>query len=242
MTFLGQMIAFLREPINYFGPYSAATIELSVLATVIAVVIAVPLGIVASQLPVVSFLATNVTGLARAVPTLAFVAAVYAIIHQDGFVPALLALILLGIPPVLLNTVAGLRGIDPAVTDAARGMGMTPLQVLGRIQIPLVLPVIAAGVRTAAVQIVATVPIASLIGVGTWGAYVFEGGPYGALLIPLLDGVILIALFALLVEVMLAGLQRAVTPVGLRVARTPIDERGAVAVGDAAQREPVVVP
>lgn len=241
MSLLAQMIAFLREPINYFGPYSAATVELSVLATVIAVLVAVPLGILSSRIAVVSFLATNVTGLARAVPTLAFVAAVYAILHQDGFVPALLSLILLGIPPILLNTVAGLRGIDPAITDAARGMGMTPLQMLGRIQVPLVLPVVAAGVRTAAVQIVATVPIASLIGVGTWGAYVFEGGPYGTLLIPLLDGVVLIALFALLVEVVLAGVQRAVTPVGLRAARMPQGERAAVAAADASQREPVAV-
>lgn len=242
MSLFAQMLAFIHEPINYFGSYSAATIELSVLATVIAVAIALPLGIVSSRFAVVSFLATNVTGLARAVPTLAFVAAVFAILHQDGFLPALLALIFLGIPPILLNTVAGLRGIDLAVTDAARGMGMTPLQVLWQIQIPLVLPVVAAGVRTAAVQIVATVPIASLIGVGTWGAYIFEGGPYGAQVVPLLVGVILIALFALLVEVALAGLQHIVTPVGLREARLPIGEQGAVAAADASQREPVLVP
>lgn len=241
MSLFAQMVAFLQEPINFFGQYTLNTIELSVFSTLAAIVIAVPLGILSSRIAVVSLLATNVTGLARAVPTLAFVAAVFAILHRDGFVPAFLALVFLGIPPILLNTVAGLRGIDPATIDAARGMGMTPLQVLARIQVPLMLPVVAAGVRTAAVQIVATVPVGSLIGVGTWGAYVFEGGPYGSLLIPLLDGVILIALFALLVEIVLASVQRALTPVGVRAARVPDRTRAPVAVADASERAPVAV-
>lgn len=241
MSILAQMLAFIQEPINYFGQYTLNTVELSVFSTLVAIIVAVPLGLISSRVAFVSFLATNVTGLARAVPTLAFVAAVFAILHQDGFLPAFLALVFLGIPPILLNTVAGLRGLDPATIDAARGMGMTAWQVLWRIQVPLVLPVIAGGVRTAAVQIVATVPVASLIGVGTWGAYVFEGGPYGALIVPLLVGVILIAVFALLVEVVLAGAQWVMTPVGLRTLRSPVGEQATVAAADASQREPVAV-
>src|SRR5690606_11655963 len=110
-----------------------------------------------------AFAASNLIGLARAIPTLAFLAAALPYLGI-GFTPAVVALTALGLPPILLNTIAGLRGVDPAAVDAARGLGMTGPQGLWRVKIPLVLPVIAAGVRTSAVQIVATAPLAALIG------------------------------------------------------------------------------
>jgi osmoprotectant transport system permease protein len=146
------------------------------------------------------------------------------------------ALTLLGIPPILLNTIAGLQGIDPAALEAGRGMGMTPWQVLVRIQIPLVLPVVAAGVRTSAVQIVATAPLAAYIGGGGYGEYIFEGLDLFQT-VPLLVGAGCVALLALLVEGGLAVLQRAVTPAGLRAGGIAA-ESGAQA-GPGTEREPV---
>ncbi|HKV86352.1 MAG TPA: ABC transporter permease subunit, partial [Ktedonobacterales bacterium] len=150
-----------------------------------------------------------------------------------GFTPTVVALTALGVPPILLNTVEGLRGIDPAIVDAGRGMGMTPTQILGRIQLPLVLPVLAAGTRTALVQIVATVPLGALIGADGYGSYITLGLGSEAHHSDLVIGALAIALLALLAEVGMAALQRAVTPAGLRadkeLKRTDTDETGSVA-------------
>lgn len=218
---LQQILDFIRDPNNAFWAETTITLELSFIPALIALVIAVPLGLLVAQRPFFAFLATNVTGLARAIPTLAFLAAVYPYLGF-GFVPSLVALTLIGIPPILLNTVAGLRGVDTAAIDAARGVGMTRLQIFTRVEIPLALPVIAAGVRTATVQIVATVPIAALVGGGGWGDYVLRGAAPGFTQLPaLVLGVTLIAALAILTEVALARAQHAVTPRGVRTRTAP---------------------
>jgi osmoprotectant transport system permease protein len=181
---------------------------------VLAFVIALPLGIATARQPIAAFLSANLSGLARAIPSLVFLAIMVPIVGI-GFTPSVIALTLLGIPPILLNTIAGLQGIDPASIDAARGMGMTRLQILGRVEIPLVLPVIAAGVRIAAIQIVATTPIAALIGAGGLGEYILAG-------VNILDyaqaaaGALGIIALALLTEAVFALLQRLLTPAGIR--------------------------
>ncbi len=111
--------------------------------------------------PLAAFLANNLSGSARAIPTLAFLIIVIPLLGI-GFTPVIVGLTMLGIPPILLNTIAGMRGIDPATIDAGRGMGMTWWELLMRVRVPLVLPLIAAGMRTSAVQIVATAPFAGL--------------------------------------------------------------------------------
>jgi osmoprotectant transport system permease protein len=129
--------------------------------------------------------------------------------------PAFVSLVILGIPPILLNTYTGIRGIDPAMIDAAKGMGMTRWQILQRVETPLVLPILAAGVRIAALQIVATTPIAALIGSGGLGQYILAG-------VNILDyaqataGALGIVALALLTEGLFALLQRALTPAGVR--------------------------
>ncbi|HYU76073.1 MAG TPA: ABC transporter permease, partial [Ktedonobacteraceae bacterium] len=133
-----------------------------------------------------------------------------------GFLPALIALTVLGIPPILLNTYTGIRGIDPATIDSARGMGMTTWQIITRIQTPLVLPIIAAGVRTSAVQVIATATLAAVIGAGGYGEYIFSG-LYQLDNVQILAGAIPVAILALIAEVLLSQLQRALTPEGLRV-------------------------
>lgn len=215
-TSLRQLLAFITSPQNAFGKETLVTLELSIVPILLAILIGVPLGIALAQRPVAAFIASNTSGLVRAIPTLAVLAAVVPYLGT-GFRPSVFALFLLGIPPILLNTITGLRGIDPATVEAARGMGMTRWQLLSRVQLPLMAPVLAAGVRTAAVQIVATVPIAALIGGGGYGDYVLLGLDLFQLT-PLLVGGIGIAALALLTELLLARAQRALTPAGLRIA------------------------
>jgi osmoprotectant transport system permease protein len=151
----------------------------------------------------------------RAIPVIAFLSAAWPILGF-GFLPSLVALVVLGIPPILLNTYTGLRGIDPAVIDAARGLGMTSRQIITNIQIPLVLPIIAAGVRISAVQIVATATLAAIIGAGGYGEYIYLGLRQFDTT-SLLAGALPVILLALLLEVSLSGLERVLTPRGLRV-------------------------
>ncbi len=213
-NFLGEVWAFIQNPANAYGAQLWTTILLSVYPIVFSFVIALPLGILTARRPVAAFLSANLSGLARAIPSLVFLAVMIPL-FGIGFTPSVIALTLLGIPPILLNTIAGLRGIDPAAIDAARGMGMTRLQILWRVEIPLVLPIIAAGVRIAALQIVATTPIAALIGSGGLGGFILAG-------VNILDyvqaaaGALGIVALALLTEGLFALSQRVLTPAGVR--------------------------
>lgn len=211
---LHDMLDFIRDPRNDFAAHSLAYLKLCAVPILISVVVGICAGVVVARRPLLAFVVTNLSGLARAIPTLAFLAAALPYLGI-GFTPSVVALTLLGIPPILLNTIAGLRGVDPAIVDAARGMGMTSRQVLTRVQTPLVLPVITAGIRTSAVQIVATAPLAALIGGGGFGDYILQGINL-LRTTPLLVGSVSVALLALAVELSLAAVQRALTPAGLR--------------------------
>jgi osmoprotectant transport system permease protein len=222
---LQQIFSYIADPQNEFVMRTLTTLEYTFIPLVLCVLIAVPLGVLVAPNPVAAFLAANLSGTARAIPTIAFLAVAIPILGI-GFRPTIVALTLLGIPPILLNTVAGLRAIDPAALEAGRGMGMTRWQVLARVQIPLVLPVVAAGVRTSGVQIAATTPLAGLIGGGGYGDYISFALAYPLLttsaLVPLLIGATAVAALALLTEVSLGAVQRAVTPAGLR-GREPVE-------------------
>lgn len=214
-NFFGEVWRFIQNPENAYGAHLWTTILLSVYPIALSFIIALPLGIVTARRPIAAFLSANLSGLARAIPSLVFLA-VMVPIFGIGFTPSVIALTLLGIPPILLNTIAGLQSIDPAAIDAAKGMGMTRWQILQRVEMPLVLPVIAAGVRIAALQIVATTPIAALIGAGGFGEYILAG-------VNILDyaqataGALGIIVLALLTESLFALLQRMLTPAGVRV-------------------------
>ena len=125
---------------------------------------------------------------------------------------AAVALILLAMPPVLINTDAGFRTLDPAVLEAARGMGMSPIQVLSRIEFPLAMPVILTGIRTASVEVIASATLAAFVGSGGLGIYITRGFAlfdYGILMV----GAVPVALLTLIVEGLLAGLQYLIQPV-----------------------------
>jgi osmoprotectant transport system permease protein len=214
---LTALLRFVEAPSSDYAGHTIEYLTLCGASVAMAVVIGVVLGAAVARRPVLAFLAINISGMMRAVPVIAFLA--FAIPYLGlGFTPAFVALTVLGIPPILLNTYTGLRGIDPAVIDAARGIGMTRWQIAVRIQTPLVLPVIAAGARTSAVQVVATATLASIIGAGGYGDYIFSG-LYQVDTTQILAGTIPVSLLALLAEVGLGSVQRALTSPGLRARR-----------------------
>ena len=212
---LSALITFVRTPANRYLDHTLSYVDLCVASIVLATAIGAALGVAVARRPLLALLAVNVSGLMRAVPVIVFLALALPYLGI-GFAPALVALTVLGIPPILLNTYAGIRGVDPVVVDAARGIGMTSLQIIGRIQAPLVLPVVAAGVRTSAVQIVATATLAAIIGAGGYGEYILAG-LYQVDVVQILAGAIPVAALALLIELGLGRIQRWLTPAGLRV-------------------------
>lgn len=211
---LTTLLRFVENPATDYAGHTVVYLTLCAASVGVATVTGVLLGAAVARRPLLAFLAVNLSGLMRAVPIIAFLA--FAIPYLGlGFTPALVALTVLGIPPVLLNTYTGLRGIDPAVIDVARGIGMTRWQIARRIQTPLVLPVIAAGTRTSAVQVVATATLASIIGAGGYGDYILAG-LYQVDITQILAGTIPVSLLALCAEVGLGAVQRVLTSPGLR--------------------------
>ncbi|GCE03876.1 ABC transporter permease [Dictyobacter aurantiacus] len=211
---MGDLINFIQDPGNAFAEHTIAYLQICAVSILFAIIIGVVLGVAVSRSAILSFIAVNLSGLMRAIPVIAFLIAALPYLGV-GFKPTVVALIVLGIPPILLNTYTGIRGIDPSIIDAARGMGMTQWQIISRIQTPLVLPIIAAGIRTASVQIVATATLAAIIGAGGYGEYIIDG--LNRLNnVAILAGAIPVAILAIAVELFMSWLQRALTPQGLR--------------------------
>ena len=210
---LGQLAAFVANPRNAYAEHTVQYVTLCAAASALAILVGAPLGIAVSRRPVLAFLAVNLSGFMRAIPVIAFLA--FAIPYLGlGFAPSLVALAVLGIPPILLNTYTGIRGIEPATIDAARGCGLTRWQIIRRIQLPLVLPIVAAGVRTSTVQIIATATLASIIGAGGYGDYILSG-LYQVDMTQILAGAVPVTLLAMAAELSLWWAQRALTPGGV---------------------------
>jgi osmoprotectant transport system permease protein len=188
-------------------------VKLSGAAIVIACAIAIPVGLLLGHAGKGELLAISISNVGRAVPSLALIAFFVAYIGV-GFTNVMIALVLLAIPPILTNTYVGVRQVDPEVIDAGRGMGLTARQVIRRIELPLALSSIFGGIRTSAVNVVATATIAPLAGVLTLGDFILSANVYGD--DGRLAGAILVALLAVAVELVFATLQRFVSPSGLK--------------------------
>jgi osmoprotectant transport system permease protein len=199
-----------------FGEALAAHLRLSFAALLLGLAIALPLAVLVSQSPLASFLAVNISNVGRAVPSLAILAIALPLLGL-GFMPSLLALTLLAIPPILINASVGLREVDRSVVESARGMGLSAAQILTRIRLPIAVPVIFAGVRTAAVQVVASATLATFIGGGGLGDFIVEGFALNRPAVQL-AGAIPVALLALATELVFGVLERLSTPKGLRLA------------------------
>src|ERR687895_1393698 len=192
-------------------------VELSALALLIAIGIAVPVALAVRNTQAGAAVAINVGNIGRAVPSLALLALALPF-FGFGFTSALLALAALAVPPILINASTALREVNPGVIDAARGMGLSGRQILTRIQLPIAAPVIFAGIRTSAVQTVASATLATFIGGGGLGDLIVEGysrrGPE-----ILLAGALAVAILAIITEVGFGALERAFTPKGLKFAQ-----------------------
>jgi osmoprotectant transport system permease protein len=189
---------------------------ISVVALLLAVAIALPLGLWLGHRGVGEFLAVAVGNAGRAIPELALIALMVAFIGT-GNLNVTLAVTILGIPPILTNAFVGVSQADRGAVDAARGIGMSELEIIRRVELPLAIPTIMGGVRTASVNIIATATIGSLAGVETLGDLILSPNVYGDE--GVIAGAIMVALLALAFEVGLAGVQRLLTPRGLVLER-----------------------
>ena len=200
-------------------------LALSGAALAIALALAIPLGVVLGHLHRGSFAAINVSNVGRALPSLALISIGVAVLGI-GFVNVMVALIVLAFPIVLTNAYVAVDGVDQDAVEAARGMGMTGREVLWKVELPLALPLIFAGIRTAVVYVIATATLASVAGAHSLGDVIVDQATYR--LPGVLGAAICVAVLALLAELLFAALQRAVTPRALR-----LEERGApVMLGD----------
>jgi osmoprotectant transport system permease protein len=212
---VGQILEVLGRP--GFTQLLITHVELSALALIIAILIAVPVALAVRNTPTGAAVAVNVGNIGRAVPSLALLALALPF-FGFGFTSALLALAALAIPPILINASTALREVNPGVIDAARGMGLSGSQILAGIQLPIAAPVIFAGIRTSAVQVVASATLATFIGGGGLGDLIVEGFQRGDTAI-LLAGALSVAVLSIITEVGFAGLERMLTPKGLKIAQ-----------------------
>lgn len=186
----------------------------------VALAIAIPVGILLGHLHRGSFLAINVGNLGRALPSLAVIAIGLAF-FGIGFTNVMVALVVLAVPPMLTNTYVAVDTVDRDAVEAARGMGMGPLDVVRRIELPLALPLIFAGIRTASVYVVATATIAAIAGGGGLGEIIVDQATYR--LRGVVGAALCVSLLAFAVDLAFAAVQRAVTPRGLRRAPGPLE-------------------
>ncbi len=220
---MGAIVGWFLDPANWTGSGGIPNrtlehLELSGLAILIAALIAIPAGLLIGHTGRGAVLTVAIGNLGRAVPSYAMLVVFVPILHL-GFTNALAALVLLAIPPVLTNTYAGMRGVDREVVEAGRGMGMTELGLLWRVELPLALPVVIAGLRVAAVAVVATATLAALVGGGALGRFIVDG--FALRDTPqLVGGAILVALLAVITERAFSLVERLAVSPGLRGARS----------------------
>lgn len=187
-------------------------LQLCFLALVAAALIAIPLGLVFGHLRRGAFVASTVVNVGRALPSFAILAiAVISLNFGIGFWPIWLALFVLAMPPMFTNTVAAIQGVRPDVVESARGMGMRPRRILLEVELPLAAPLIVAGVRTSAVQVIATAPLGALVAWGGLGRFIIDGlavQDYAQVT----GGAILVALFSISAELGFGLLENSLTP------------------------------
>ncbi|WP_129338362.1 ABC transporter permease [Cellulomonas endophytica] len=219
MDVLREALVWLNDPLNWTGRDGVVDLVrthllVTLLAVLLGAAIALPLGLWLGHRGRGATVGVVVSNTTRALPTLALLT----ILASSGFfgsTATVLACAVFAVPPILANTVTGLGGVDPAVREAAVGTGLSSAQRLWQVEVPLAVPLVAAGVRTAVVQVIATVPLAALVGGQSLGTIVVEGfgvQRYGQVV----AGGVLVAGLCLLVEGLLALAQTALTPRGLR--------------------------
>jgi osmoprotectant transport system permease protein len=189
-------------------------LELTVLALALSLIVALPIGLYLGHRGGGEPFAIVIGNLGRAIPELALIAFMAALIGV-GVLNLTIALAVLGVPPILANTFVGINQVDRSTVAAARGIGMTEFEILRKVEVPLAIPTIFAGIRGATIAIVATATIAPIAGVLTLGDFIINQNVYGNN--GVLAGAIVVALLALVLEFALAGIQRRLTSKGLKL-------------------------
>jgi osmoprotectant transport system permease protein len=207
MNFLTQALSYLFTLDNWAGPVGLATrtlehLEYTAAAVAVSALVAVPLGLIVGHTGRGTLVVVSLVNALRALPTLG-VLLLAVLLWGLGLVPPIVALMLLGIPPMLAGTYAGVAAVDRTVVDAARSMGMSELQVLFRVEVPNALPLIMGGLRTATLQVVATATVAAYASLGGLGRYLIDGIKVRQFHIALV-GALMVAALALILDGVLA--------------------------------------
>ena len=206
-----QLLPLLREHL-----------AITAVAVGIATALALPIGAWLGHTKRGSFLVVSITSAGRAIPSIGVVFLFFAALGA-GFFNITLALVLLAIPPILLNAYAGVRAVDPEAVDAARGMGLTGRQIFSKIELPLALPLIFGGIKTSTVNVIATATLGPAAGVVTLGDPIINPSSYGGA--GQLGAAIVVAALAIAAEVGLSAVQRALTPAGLKLSEQAASRR-----------------
>jgi osmoprotectant transport system permease protein len=221
---VNSAFAWLFDPEHWTGPtgFPARILEhltYTGLAVLIAAAIAVPLGSVIGHTGKGTFLVAGLSNGLRALPELGLLT-LLVLLTWVGLLPVVISLVVLAIPPILAGTYAGVRNVDRSAVDAAHGMGMRGPTVLTRVELPNALPLIIGGVRAATLQVIATATIAAYVSLGGLGRFVIDGNNAGAGspdgYPQMAAGAIAVAVLALLMEGLLALVERAVVSPGVR--------------------------
>lgn len=211
---------WLTDGANWQGPDGipvrlAEHLGYTLLVLAVAVLVGLPVGLLLSRSGRrTAFAVINVANGFRALPTLGLLVLIF-LLSEGNELSALVPLVVLAVPPVLVNTYEGVRQVDPRVRDAALGVGMTGRQVLLRVELPIAAPLVMVGVRTAAVQVVATATVAAYVNLGGLGGYLMDGillRQYGTAV----GGSVLVVLLAVAVQILFTRIGRLLTPRGLR--------------------------
>ncbi|MDQ4149753.1 MAG: ABC transporter permease [Actinomycetota bacterium] len=220
MGVVADAISWFGDPAHWSGPNGIARrlvehVEISGLTTLLAALLAIPVGMFLGHHRRGEFTLLALSNLGRAIPSFAILALALPVTIRLGlglgFWPTLIALFLLAIPPILTNTYVGIAGVDQDTVEAARGMGLTEGQILTRLELQLAAPAIMGGLRTAAVQVVATASLAALVAWGGLGRFIIDGFAVRDNA-QIFAGAALVTGLAILTELALAGVQRLVRP------------------------------
>ncbi len=222
MHAFGELARWFTDGKHWSGPGGVPTrvlehVEISAAGVAFALLVAIPVGLLIGHRHRGQFVAVSIANLGRATPSFAILSIVFQLMLRYfgrkafGFWPTVISLFLLAVPPILTNTYVGVEGVDRDAVEAAKGMGMTGGQILSKLELPLAIPLMIAGIRTAAVQVVATATLAALIAGGGLGRYIIDG--YAQNDTPqVLAGAVLVAALAILTELGFALAERAVSP------------------------------
>jgi osmoprotectant transport system permease protein len=220
-----EAAAWLSDPTNDIPARTWEHIWITLLAVAVASVVAIPIGFLIGHTGRARGLTIALSGGVRALPTLGVLTLV-GLAFGIGLVPPLVALVVLAIPSVLAGAYAGIESVEPATVDAARAMGMTEWQILWKVEVPLGLPLLIGGIRSAVLQVVATATLAAYVGAGGLGGFLFAGlklQDYGEML----GASLVVVLLAIAFEIVFSTLERAVVPAGVS-GRKARNRRGAV--------------